>query len=288
MRISDIEMQAVLRNEKEFIVADIETTGFSMDKGAEIIEIGAVQIDAENRKIVDRFQRFVKPYRAKLSPKIQDLTKITPERIEHASTADKVIPEFAEFIGDMPIIFHNAGFDWDRFLDRMFQKFGIVKANSVIDTQVLAKVCYPQLEKYGLRALCEFFGANIEGHHRALADAKHTAAVALRIRNDLSTNGQTALSITPDKEEDIALPALRILRVQAWNKSKNLKRIYFATSWGNIYYDLIHRAWFMKDSPYNTTIDLKEVEKKVYRTLKIEDRGDLEELFYSQIESARG
>ena len=72
MRISDYEMQNVLKSEKLFVVADLETTGFSMNKGAEIIEIGAVQINAETRKIEAKYQTDVKPYRAILSPKIQN------------------------------------------------------------------------------------------------------------------------------------------------------------------------------------------------------------------------
>lgn len=289
MRISDYEMQNVLKSEKLFVVADLETTGFSMNKGAEIIEIGAVQINAETRKIEAKYQTYVKPYRAILSPKIQELTGITPDMIEHARTADIVIPEFASFIGDMPVIFHNASFDWDRFLNPMFRKFGIVKNNPVIDTQVLAKVCYPQLGKYGLKTLCEFFGKGIEGHHEAYSDAKHTAAVALRIRNDLGEQSQMPANIPPaEKEAPTELPALCIYKVRAWNKAKHLKRIYFTTSWGSIYYDIIHKAWFVQNTSYETTIDLKRVEEKIMRLLRIEDRGDLEELFYNQIESAVG
>ena len=47
-------------NDDYFTVADIETTGFSPDKGGRIIEIGAIKID-NNGNIIDRFSEFVNP-----------------------------------------------------------------------------------------------------------------------------------------------------------------------------------------------------------------------------------
>lgn len=288
MRISDCEMQNILRRESVFVAVDIETTGFSMSKGAEIIEIGAARIDAPTKKVIAKYQSFIKPYQAKLKPEIQELTGISPKDLVDARPADIVIPEFASFIGSDPIIFSNASFDWDRFLDQMLRKQGIVKNNPIIDTQIIAKMSYPHLKKYNLKAMCEFFGAEIVGHHRAYSDAKHTAAVAIRIRESLDPQIQIPISIKEKRVEKKALPPFKIHRVRPWNKSKTLKRIYFTTSWGSIYYDIIKKTWFIQNTPYEVTIDLDYVESEVLKMLRIEIREDLEELFYQQIEPVVG
>ncbi len=74
-----------------FCIVDIESTG-GVSKG-EILEIGAVKI--QNSKEIGRFQSFVK---AKEIPKnITELTGITYEMVENASSLAKVLSDFRLF-----------------------------------------------------------------------------------------------------------------------------------------------------------------------------------------------
>ena len=79
----------------DFVVFDIETTGFSSEND-KIIEIGAVKI--ENGEIVDRFSEFVNP-ECKIPYKITELTGITDEMVRDADSIDEILPKFLEFVG---------------------------------------------------------------------------------------------------------------------------------------------------------------------------------------------
>lgn len=111
----------VVLNAPFIVVADIETTGFS---GAyeDIIEIGAVLLDTQNRKITSHFNRIIRPLRRKSVPaKIEELTGVTNEMVKREGIGqNQALEEFHQFIGDYPVAFHNAPFDWDRFLSRDF------------------------------------------------------------------------------------------------------------------------------------------------------------------------
>lgn len=96
-------------NDEYFTVADIETTGFSPDKGGRIIEIGAVKID-KNGNIVDRFSEFINPG-MKISKKITEITSITNEMVADAEYAGRVVSRFWDFINGTTVVFHNAAFD---------------------------------------------------------------------------------------------------------------------------------------------------------------------------------
>jgi len=282
MRISNKQMESVLANAEVFISIDIETTGFSPDKGAEIIEIGAVEICTKTRKIKRVFSEFVKPY-GKIPAKITELTSITNDMVKDARRAECVLKDFREFLGDKPLVFHNADFDWDRFLERGFKKNGQVLTNPIIDTKPLTTVCVPVLKKKSLEAVCLHFGHTIQNHHRAIDDAKVTASVAIKYRNILlDRTGAPELTLLPKINVNI-LPVLKISKVQCWTKSEKLKRIYTLTTWGSLYYDLIKRNWFVQNSIIESSIDFNIVEKSVLRYIGENSITDLDSYFEKKI-----
>jgi len=90
------------------IVLDFETTGMSPDYGDRPIEVGAVRI--EYNRIVDRFQGLMNPGFA-ISWFIESLTGITNALVAGAPPCEAVMARFADWIGDTPLVAHNAGFD---------------------------------------------------------------------------------------------------------------------------------------------------------------------------------
>jgi DNA polymerase III epsilon subunit-like protein len=93
LRIFGLEMQKALLNAEIMVSVDIETTGFSPDKGAEIIEIGASMINTKTKKILKNFSELVKPRNGKIPNKIIELTHITNEMVRDKRFIEPVIED---------------------------------------------------------------------------------------------------------------------------------------------------------------------------------------------------
>ena len=103
------ELHPVLSNLNEVVVLDIETTGFSLEKFADIIEIGALKLDVNNRKVVSAFSQLIRPTQsASIPAKITELTRITWQQLENQPYIEDVLPVFYNFIGFLPVVIHNA------------------------------------------------------------------------------------------------------------------------------------------------------------------------------------
>lgn len=155
-----------------FVVFDIETTGLSA-RNDQIIEIGAVKIRDE--KIEDTFSSFVKLDRS-LPREIVELTNITDEMLANAPPLEDVFFDFMRFVGDAPLVAHNADFDLS-FLHRLCAEKGM-KAPPSVDTIALARQFLP-IKKYGLETVVRHLKIPFSNHHRAVADADVTAKVFL-------------------------------------------------------------------------------------------------------------
>jgi DNA polymerase-3 subunit epsilon len=191
-----ILMNQLLLTRDEFVVADIETTGLSPDKGARIIELAGVKV--KNREIIDTFQQLIYPEQ-KVYQQTIDLTGITNEMLTGQPVFGQVLPKFYQWMGNSVVVFHNAMFDWDRFLSFFFKKVGIIAQNEVIDTLILSKQYTPGLEKHGLGILCDVYGIPLSNAHRALADSEATAHLLMHFLNSFApafaeTNG-TVLAV---------------------------------------------------------------------------------------------
>ena len=124
------DMLPVVSNNKVFIVADTETTGFGAYD--DILEIGAVRIDAETRKVIQSFSTYCRmKNHKKVPPKIVDLTGITTADVADAPNIETVLTAFRQFIGDTPLVFHNAGFDL-RMLGTKYKLLGVMLSVVVI------------------------------------------------------------------------------------------------------------------------------------------------------------
>lgn len=158
----------------EFIIFDIETTGFSAinDK---IIEIGAVKI--KNREIIDTFSEFVYP-KCRIPYKITELTGITDEMVRDADPIEDVLPKFMEFINGSAVVAHNAAFDTG-FIKKNCRDLGLEFNSTIIDTVPLARFLYPELKRVKLNLVAKHLGVSLENHHRAVDDAKATVDIFL-------------------------------------------------------------------------------------------------------------
>ncbi len=162
-----------------FVVFDVETTG--LDPRIErLIEIGAVRFE-EGRE-TESFSALIRSPDP-LPPEIVQLTGITDEMLRTAPPENRVLEDFRRFIGSDPLAGHNIAFDLG-FLSAAFQrwnqKFDPDQA-PILDSALLARVLLPTLPSRSLAALGAYFDLDPGIRHRALADARRTGEVLIRL-----------------------------------------------------------------------------------------------------------
>lgn len=148
------------------IVLDTETTGLDYTR-ERMVEFAAVRL--ENGKIKDEFQTLINPEQHIRKSSIA-IHGITQEMVADAPTESEIMPKILEFIGDYPIVAHNAIFDYSFINEAAKRTTGKEISNERIDTQQMFKEIYPELEAHGLNALTEKFKVELKDHHRAMGD----------------------------------------------------------------------------------------------------------------------
>jgi len=149
------------------IVLDTETTGLDYTK-ERIIEFAAVRL--ENGKVKDTYQTLINPEQHIRKSSIA-IHGITEEMVADAPKEHEVLGEILDFIGDAPIVAHNAIFDYSFLNEASKRVFKKKFENERIDSQQMFKEICPDLESHGLAALTDKFHVELENHHRAMADA---------------------------------------------------------------------------------------------------------------------
>ncbi len=160
----------------DFVVFDIETTGFSPVSNR-IIEIGAVKV--EHGEITDRFSTFVNP-QVPIPYHIEKLTGINDSMVLDAPLIETVLPQFLTFCGDAVLVAHNASFDMS-FIKENVQRQQLQREFTYADTLGIARVLFPNQAKHTLDAVCKTMNISLENHHRAVDDAGATAEIFVRM-----------------------------------------------------------------------------------------------------------
>ena len=138
-----------------YVVFDTETTGFNPGIGDSMIEIGGVKV--HNGEVVDRFDELINPGHH-IDEAITRVTDISDDDVKDADNEKEVIIRFKEWIGDYPLVAHNATFD-KNMLDMAYYKYDLGElTNPVIDTLMLSRVINRDLKKHSLKALGKFYG----------------------------------------------------------------------------------------------------------------------------------
>jgi DNA polymerase-3 subunit epsilon len=99
-------------------VIDFETTGLSPAMGDRATEVAIVLV--EHGQVVDSFQSLMNAGRY-IPSFIESLTGISNAMIAAAPAAEKVMAEANRFVGNAPMVAHNASFDrsfWEAELSR--------------------------------------------------------------------------------------------------------------------------------------------------------------------------
>jgi polyribonucleotide nucleotidyltransferase len=170
-------VEAVSRG-ASFVVFDTETTSRDAATG-ELVEIGAVRVTGG--VVVDRYSTLVKPSRGILGKQVHG---ISASDVAGAPGPADAARQLITWAGDDILVGHNIGFDI-AFLQAAIGDGTRIEPGRYLDTLVLARAAYPDLGVYKLPDLVEFLELAVSPDHRALADAEATAALVLRLAEDL-------------------------------------------------------------------------------------------------------
>jgi DNA polymerase-3 subunit epsilon len=163
------------------IIFDTETTGLSPAGGDRIVEIGCVEMF--NRVETGRsFHSYFNPGRP-MPSEAEAVHGLSERFLSDKPNFHERCEELLEFIGDSPMVAHNAGFDFG-FINHELGQCGrpLVCTSRMIDTLTIARQKFPGA-KHSLDALCTRFGVDRSQRikHGALLDAQLLAQVYVEL-----------------------------------------------------------------------------------------------------------
>lgn len=164
------------------IVLDTETTGFKADEGDRLVEIGCIEL-VNHIPTGRHYHVYINPERA-MPEEAFKVHGLSDEFLKDKPVFAAVAQEFCDFIGEDPLVIHNAQFDLG-FLNAELARlagFPHIAMERAIDTVRLARQKFPGAQA-SLDALCKRFNIDNSARvkHGALLDAELLAEVYLEL-----------------------------------------------------------------------------------------------------------
>ena len=163
------------------VVLDTETTGFDPESGDRIVEIGAVELIGHVATSVT-YHQYINPERT-MPEDAQAVHGLGDDFLRDKPVFREIGQAFLEFIGDAPLIIHNAEFDM-KFLNAELKWMGLpqIPGSRAVDTLAIARKKFPG-SPASLDALCRRFGIDNSARtlHGALLDSEILAEVYLEL-----------------------------------------------------------------------------------------------------------
>ena len=163
------------------IVLDTETTGLSPREGHRIVEIGCLEL-INHVSTGKNYHQYVKPD-IPMPSAAEDVHGLSDEFLSDKPPFEEIGQAFLDFIGDSPLVIHNASFDMG-FINAELKKMGRepLPMSQSIDTVSMAREKFPG-SPASLDALCRRFSIDNSARtfHGALLDAELLAEVYLEL-----------------------------------------------------------------------------------------------------------
>lgn len=179
------------------IVLDTETTGLDPLRGDRLVEIGCVEIF--NRMPTGQsFHRHINPERD-MPAEAFAVHGLSAEFLATKPLFHEIVDEFIAFIGDAPLVIHNASFDISFInaeLDRI--KRAAIPRERLVDTLLLARRKHPGVSNR-LDDLCSRYA--IDNSHRTKHGALLDAELLAEVYIDLIGARQSQLILASEGEE---------------------------------------------------------------------------------------
>ncbi len=163
------------------IVLDTETTGISPNDGHRLVEVGCLELF--NHVVTGKyFHTYIDPERDMPEGAFR-IHGLSAEFLRGKPKFAEVADDFLAFIGEDPLVIHNAAFDLG-FLNAELARIGRapIPAARATDTLDIARRKFPGAQN-SLDALCRRFGVDNSGRtkHGALLDSELLAEVYLEL-----------------------------------------------------------------------------------------------------------
>ena len=179
------------------IVLDTETTGLDPLRGDRLVEVGCVEM-INRMPTGQTFHRYINPEREMAAE------AFAVHGLSTAFLADKpffheVVDDFLAFIGDAPLVIHNASFDISFInaeLDRI--KRQPIPRERLVDTLLLARRKHPGVSNR-LDDLCSRYA--IDNSHRTKHGALLDAELLAEVYVDLIGARQSQLILASETRE---------------------------------------------------------------------------------------
>ena len=179
------------------MIIDIETTGIKFAEGHRIVEVAAIEI--ENLIETGRELHFLCNPERDIPDEVVAIHGITNEKVKNLPPFKEMAIRFLEFIGDSPLVIHNAEFDMGFINNEMsLCQLPPIDMSRAECSLILARQKFPGA-KNSLDALCERFNISLSGRslHGALIDCRLLAQVYL----ELCGGRQQGLSLMNDAQK---------------------------------------------------------------------------------------
>jgi DNA polymerase-3 subunit epsilon len=163
------------------IVLDTETTGLDPNQGHRLVEVGCVEL-LNRIPTGASFHKYVNPER-EVPAEAFAIHGLSADFLRDKPRFAEIADEFLAFIGDAPLIIHNAGFDHG-FLCAELKRVerALITRERLVDTLALARRKH-SAGPYSLDALCTRYGIDNSRRtkHGALLDAEILAEVYIEL-----------------------------------------------------------------------------------------------------------
>jgi len=163
------------------VVLDTETTGLDPAEGHRIIEIGCLELEG-HVPTGRTWRSYLHPERD-IPEEAARVHGLTLETLSSAPVFAAIADDFLAFLGEAPLVIHNAEFDL-KFLNAEMARIArpAIPMARAIDTIAIAKRRFPGA-RYSLDELCKRFGidTSVRAKHGALIDAELLAQVYLEL-----------------------------------------------------------------------------------------------------------
>ncbi len=170
----------------KFIAFDLETTGTKPQEDM-VVEIGAVLFDGG--MAIKGYGTLIDPGRP-IPADASAVNGITDEMVRGKPRISDVLGDFADFCGDLPLVAHNAPFDYKFLLEDVKLHQSAAPTGLVLDTLPLSRLVFPGLANYRLWTLVRHFNFPSGTFHRAEEDSAYCGLLFAKILETLEMRGE--------------------------------------------------------------------------------------------------
>lgn len=178
------------------IILDTETTGLEALNGDRLVEIGCVEL-INRMPTGQTYHVYINPQRA-MPREAFAVHGLSTEFLADKPLFAEVVDDFITFIGDAPLVIHNASFDIG-FINAELDRAGhpILPRERLVDTLMLARRKHPGVSNR-LDDLCSRY--NIDNSHRTKHGALLDAELLAEVYIDLIGARQSQLGLSQGQD----------------------------------------------------------------------------------------